>query len=129
MLPHAFFQLDDDGTIRCELPVPGFAWIANREVQVPTVTGLQQLQLDRDRLSYRLAGQGFPLERRGPRGDQIVTLVPVFPARFSTDQEILLDQLIAASSGKGGKSAGDDRLGAWNRDLKAWERGLTGRGR
>ena len=67
---HAFFKLDDDGTIRCEMPVDGFAWIANRQIKVPTVTGFQALQLNRDRLSYRLKGQGFPVQRRGSRGDQ-----------------------------------------------------------
>ena len=98
VLPHAFFQLDDDGTVRCEMPVDGFTWIANRTVQVPTLTGWQMLQLNRDRLSHRFEGQGFPTQRRGVRGDLVVTLLPVFPAQLSTDQNILLDQLIATSS-------------------------------
>lgn len=127
LLDHAFFQLDEDGSIRCEMPVDGFAWVANRSIQVPTLSGLQPMQLSRDRLSYRLKGQGFPLERRGPRADQLVTLAPVFPEQLSTDQEILLDQLIAASSGADGQ-ASDPRLRAWNRGLRAWERGLPGRG-
>lgn len=122
--PHAFFQLDDDGTIRCEVPVDGFAWIANRPIQVPTVTGLQALQLQRDRLSYRLDGQGFPIERRGARGDQWITVLPIFPDTLSTDQEILLDQLLATSA-----HALDDRLRNWSRGMKAWERGLSGRRR
>lgn len=126
VLEHAFFELDDDGTIRCEIPVDGFAWIANRTIQVPTVAGLQPVQLSRDRLSYRLAGQGFPVARRGPRGDQLVTLAPLFPEQLSTDQEILLDQLIAASSGAGGPASGE-RLRAWNQGLRAWERGLAKR--
>lgn len=117
--PHAFFQLDGDGTIRCEIPVDGFAWIANRPIQVPTVTGLQALQLQRDRLSYRLEGQGFPVERRGSRGDQLITVLPIFPDALSTDQEILLDQLLAT-----GAHAMDERLRAWNRGMKDWERGL-----
>jgi molecular chaperone DnaJ len=120
---HAFFKLDDDGTIRCEMPVDGFAWIANRQVKVPTVTGFQALQLNRDLLSYRLKGQGFPVQRRGTRGDQLVTLVPIFPQQLSTDQQILLDQLLATSSGAGGEAL-DGRLRAWNRDVRAWERGL-----
>lgn len=115
---HAFFQLDDDGTVRCEIPVDGFAWIANRPIQVPTVAGLQTLQLQRDRLSYRLQGQGFPVERRGSRGDQLITVLPIFPDPLSTDQQILLDQLQATSA-----DAMDDRLRKWNRDMKAWERG------
>jgi molecular chaperone DnaJ len=120
---HAFFRLDDDGTIRCEMPVDGFAWIANRQVKVPTVTGFQALQLSRDLLSYRMEGHGFPVQRRGARGDQLVTLVPIFPQQLSTDQQILLDQLLATSSGAGGEAL-DERLRAWNRGLRAWERSL-----
>jgi len=122
LLDHAFFELDGDGTLRCEVPVDGFAWIAGRQLQVPTLTGLQSLQLSRGRLSYCLKGQGFPLERSGARGDQWVTLVPVFPEQLSTDQQILLDQLCATTSGAGG--AADGRLQAWQRALRAWERGL-----
>ncbi|KWT95812.1 MULTISPECIES: DnaJ C-terminal domain-containing protein [unclassified Variovorax] len=124
LLDHAFFKLDDDGTLRCEVPVDGFAWIAGKPLQVPTLTGLQSLQLSRGRLSYCLKGQGFPLERRGARGDQWVTLVPVFPEQLSTDQQILLDQLCATTAGAGGVA--DDRLQAWQRGLRAWERGMRG---
>ncbi|MGJ7511938.1 DnaJ C-terminal domain-containing protein [Variovorax sp. GT1P44] len=119
---HAFFQLEDDGTIRCEIPVDGFAWIARRSIQVPTVTGLHALQLDREQLTYRLKGQGFPVARRGARGDQWVTIRPIFPDSLSTDQQILLDQLLATSG------AADERLRAWNKKLRAWERGLSERG-
>ena len=120
---HAFFELDDDGTIRCEMPVDGFAWIAHRQIKVPTVNGFHTLQLSRDRLTYRLEGQGFPVQRRGPPGDHLVTLVPIFPQQISTDQQILLDQLSATSSGAGGEAL-DERLRAWNRGLRAWERSL-----
>jgi molecular chaperone DnaJ len=122
---HAFFHLDDDGTIRCEIPVDGFAWIANRSIQVPTVTGLHSLQLDREQLAYRLKGQGFPMTRRGARADQWVTLRPIFPDSLSTDQQILLDQLLATTAGG---HAADERIRAWNRQLRAWERGLSERG-
>ena len=120
---HAFFKLDDDGTVRCEMPIDGFAWIANRQIKVPTVSGFQTVQLSRDRLSYRLKGQGFPVQRRGTRGDHLITLSPIFPQQLSTDQQILLDQLSATSAGAGGEAL-DDRLRAWNSGLRAWERRL-----
>ena len=41
---------------------------------------------------------------------------------LSTDQQILLDQLLATSG------TADERLRAWNRKLRAWERGLSDRG-
>jgi molecular chaperone DnaJ len=99
LLAHAQLKLDADGTIRCDLPVDGFVWIANRGVDVPTLGGLHKLRLNRDQRVYRLPGLGYPAERRGARADQLVTVQPVFPAHFSADQEILLDQLIATSTG------------------------------
>lgn len=83
------------------MPVDGFAWIANRLISVPTLSGLQPLHLSRDQLAYRLKKHGFPVERRWSRGDHLVTVQPIFPERLSTDQDILLDQLIAASSDPG----------------------------
>ena len=112
--PHDFLAFDADGALHCSLPVDGFAWMAQRTVQVPTVDGLQPLALRRGQLRYRLAGQGFPRDRGGPRGDQTVDIVPVFPERFSTDQNILLDQLMASQS--------DPQLRASQQGLRAWER-------
>jgi molecular chaperone DnaJ len=63
------------------------------------------------------------VQHRGPRSDHLVTLVPIFPQQLSTDQQILLDQLSATSSSAGGEAL-DDRLRAWNRGLRAWERSL-----
>jgi molecular chaperone DnaJ len=123
---HDLLKLDKDGTVLCEVPVDGFVWIANRAVDVPTLGGLQTIQLQRDRLSYRLRGQGFPVERRGPRGDQMVTISPVFPQRMTADQQILLDQLIATTSGADAKLS-DERLRTWNQALRAWTTGGRGR--
>lgn len=114
-------KLDEDGTLRCDVVVDGFAWVANRSVEVPTLGGVQTLQLQRDQLSYRLRGEGFPIERRGPRGDQLITITPAFPYRMSTDQQILLDQLIATTSGPNARQS-DERLRRWNESLHAWKR-------
>ncbi|EHR69550.1 DnaJ-class molecular chaperone with C-terminal Zn finger domain [Burkholderiales bacterium JOSHI_001] len=125
VLPHDLFQLDPDGTLLCAMPVDGFLWLANRTVEVPTLAGVQQLQLNREQLSYRLQGQGFPVERRGPRGDQVVIVSPVFAQHMSTDQQILLDQLVATTSGHGTPPA-DERLRAWQQALRARARDARG---
>jgi molecular chaperone DnaJ len=117
--PHPFFTLDGEGVLRCEIPVNGYAWMAGRWVDVPTPDGLQQMRLNRDALVYRLSGQGFPAAPRGPRGDYLVRVVPVFPAQDEPAQEALLDQLIAVSS----RAAAADRsqpFGQWQRNLKRW---------
>ena len=121
VLKHTLLTLQPDGTVLCTLPVDGFAWMANRTVEVPSLAGPQALQLHREQLSYRLKGLGFPNERRGPRGDQLITVTPIFPAQMTTDQQILLDQLIAISSGPDAKGC-DERLRTWHRAMKAWKR-------
>lgn len=120
VLEHELLKLDKDGTVLCDIPVDGFAWIANLSVDVPTLGGLQTIQLHRDQLSYRLRGQGFPIDRRGPRADQIVTISPIFPQRLTADQQILLDQLIATTSGPDAKQP-DERFRGWNQALRAWK--------
>ncbi len=126
IVEHPLFKLDEDGTIRIQIPVDGFAWIANRSIKVPTLTGMQSLPLSRDRTSYRLAGQGFPAQRRGPPGDQLIELVPIFPDQLSIDQEILIDQLMATGADPEGQGA-DERINTWNRAVRAWESSLPSR--
>ncbi len=126
LAPHPFFTLEDNGTLHCELPVDGFAWTGQRRVQVPTPDGPQPLQLQRGQCSYRLPGQGFPVTRRGPRADLLVTVLPVFPERLSSDQEILLDQLIASACGPDGVPT-DARLRQWSRQWQRWQQTRTGR--
>jgi molecular chaperone DnaJ len=117
--PHPIFTLTSDGQLRCEMPVNGYAWMAGRWVEVPTPNGLQQMRLNRDALAYRLSGQGFPTALRGPRGDYIVKVVPVFPAQDDPAQEALLDQLIASST-KATEADQSQPLGQWQRRLKRW---------
>ena len=121
---HALFKLAGDGTLHNEVPVDGFVWIANRVVNVPTLDGLHKLQLSRDQLSYVLRGRGFPTHRRGPRADHCIDIRPIFPASFSTDQNILLDQLIATrvATGDGDDASAGDPLRAWDSAVRAWER-------
>lgn len=96
--PHASLVRDADGTVRCECAVDGFGWIANRTVDVPTLRGPQPLQLQRGQVVYRLAGQGFPPRAGGTLADQVVIIVPRFPAQLSRKQERLLDQLADSST-------------------------------
>ena len=114
LVPHKLFVLDGDGILRCEIPVDGFAWSAGRWIDVPTLTGLHQLRLQRGHLAYRLRGKGFPAQRHGEPGDYIVKVVPTFPESLSAEQEALLERLIAA-----GEEGGP--VWAWKRKLRAWE--------
>lgn len=111
--PHALFTLDDDGTVRCDMPVDGFSWLGGRSVEVPTLEGVQPMALRHGERVYRLRGQGFPASRRGERADLVVTVSPVFPQSLSTDQQILLDRLIATTT-----SAPTGPLVDWQRRLR-----------
>jgi len=117
--PHLLFTLDDNGVLRCEMPVNGYAWMAGRWVDVPTPNGAQQLRLSRDALVYRLRGQGFPSAVRGPRGDYHVKVIPVFPAQEEPEQQALLDQLIAKSTSTG-EADPSHPLGQWQHRMKRW---------
>jgi molecular chaperone DnaJ len=126
LAPHPLFQLADDGLLHGQVPVDGFSWLAERTVEVPTLDGLAPLPLQREQRVYRLPGRGFPVARRGARGDAVVEIMPVFPERYSADQQILLDQLIAtmtpARRRAGPASSGDPRLAEWQRTVAAWQR-------
>jgi molecular chaperone DnaJ len=119
LVPHEFFAVDEDGTVRCELPVDGFAWIANRWIEVPTPGGLQQMRLKRGFHTYRIKGQGFPGED-GERADCMVTVVPLFPEEFSKAQEAQIDKLVATNTKAPGSSAGR-RAAAWQQAVKQWQ--------
>lgn len=97
--PHASLVFDDtDGSVRCELPVDGFGWIANQTVDVPTLRGPQPLRLQRGQVMYRLAGLGFPPRAGGRPAEQIVIVVPRFPEQLSRKQERLLEQLAQSTA-------------------------------
>lgn len=117
--PHPLFVLDEAGVLRCEMPVNGYAWMAGRWVDVPTPEGLQHMRLNRDALVYRLRGQGFPASVRGPRGDYLVSVTPVFPAQEDPVQQALLDRLVEHSN----RTAAADPSAA----LSDWQRRMQGR--
>jgi DnaJ-class molecular chaperone len=124
--PHPLFSVEADGTVKCEVPVDGFAWMADRWVDVPTPLGLRQMKLRRGALGYRIKGAGLPWQGDGSASDCLITVVPLFPQEFSPAQEAAIDQLMASNSGQAGSSAGA-RMTEWHRVLARWERGVASR--
>jgi DnaJ-class molecular chaperone len=117
---HELFAAETDGTVRCELPVDGFAWIANRWVDVPTPRGPQQMKLQRGHLAYRIKGAGLPWGAAGASADCLVTIAPLFPAAFSREQEAAIDRLVAGNTGAAGTPAGE-RMDEWNARVQRWQ--------
>jgi molecular chaperone DnaJ len=124
---HPFFTVDEDSTgmLRCEMPVDGFAWLAESWTEVPTLEGPQQMRLRRGRLTYRLRGQGLPLDRGGAeRGDLVVTVAPSFPDTLSPRRQALLEKLAADIE----PDAGTDALHAWRQQMSSWQQRRHPRG-
>jgi DnaJ-class molecular chaperone len=110
--PHALFRLEADGTVHCSVPVDGFAWVAERWSEVPSPRGLQQMRLRRNALTYRLRGHGLG------GADCIVAIEPLFPEELGSDQQLLIDRLVASNTGARGSPAGK-RMSAWQAELAA----------
>ncbi|HSV48435.1 MAG TPA: DnaJ domain-containing protein [Ramlibacter sp.] len=125
--PHEFFTYDADGTVKCELPVDGFAWTANRWTEVPTPRGLQQMKLQRGFLSYRIKGAGLPWGSGGEPADCIVTVVPLFPQELSREQEAAIDRLVKTNTGAADSAAGE-RMALWERAVEGWQGRCAGKG-
>lgn len=119
LLPHDLFELDEAGQMHCRMPVDGFAWMAERWVEVPTPSGLYSMRLRRDHQSYRLRGQGFPTSRRGERGDLLVQVEPQFPKELTPEQEALLKQLSDLALDPT-HSPADSPLRQWQQQLQRW---------
>jgi DnaJ-class molecular chaperone len=102
------------------VPVDGFAWVAGSWIAVPTPYGLRQMRLQRGALTYRVRGEGFPVASSGARGDCLVTVVPLFPAEWTSRQAALLDELIASNTGDAASDAGA-RAKVWARTLADWQ--------
>ncbi len=124
VMPHPFLVPGDDASLRCTLPVDGYAWMAEAGIEVPTLTGLRTLRLKRGRESYRLRGQGLPRERGSrARGDLVVSIVPSFPETPTPRQQRLLDELAATADANAAPAvrAMRARLAAWARGRRVVE--------
>jgi DnaJ-class molecular chaperone len=116
---HDFMSLQEDGTIRFEMPVDGFAWMAGRWVEVPTLHGMRRMRLQRGALTYRIREAGFPASPSAGHADCLVSVVPLFPAEWAERQEALLDALIQTNTQDETTDAGVQAQ-AWNRTVAAW---------
>jgi molecular chaperone DnaJ len=119
LLPHDLFNADVDGTVTCEVPVDGFAWTANRWIEVPTPRGLQQMKLRRGFLSYRIKEAGLPWGPGAAKADCMVNVVPMFPDELTPEQEAAIDRLVQSNSGAKATPAGE-RIVQWKHRVEKW---------
>lgn len=109
--PHPLFTLEADGTVKCEVPVDGFAWMAQQWIEVPTPRGAQQMRLRRGFLSYRIKGEGLRAD-----DDCMVTVTPLFPDELNEVQRSLVDALVASNTGCQGTAAAD-AMARWRKSV------------
>jgi molecular chaperone DnaJ len=123
--PHPFFHRETDGTLRCEIPVDGYAWLAEDWMEVPTPDGLQQIRLRRGARTYRLRGHGAQPHPGGARADLLLTVTPTF-AEFTPPE---VQQLLARLAETAAASPPAPAVAEWRRTLQAWAASAQEKGR
>ncbi|HPT51397.1 MAG TPA: J domain-containing protein [Accumulibacter sp.] len=119
---HPLFVLDGRD-LHCHVPVSIFRLLGGGRFDVPTLRGTTKLELpplSRQTVPHRLAGQGFPGNRKAVAGDLLVHLESIFPQELSADDIALLDRLDTSLARDGERRA--PPLALWEERLRARRR-------
>ena len=93
--PHPFFRRQGNDVL-LELPVNVAQAALGDEVEVPTLDGVERLQIPPGTQTgdtFRLRGKGIPYLRRNGRGDMLVTVFVRTPTNLTEEQRELLREL------------------------------------
>ena len=85
MLPHPFFQFDNDGNLVCEVPIAPDEAVLGAQIDVPTPDGTVTVNVPagvRSGQSLRLRGKGWK-NQKGERSDQMVKITIAPPKEIS----------------------------------------------
>jgi len=99
---HPFFQRDGND-LHCEIPVNFPTLALGHEITVPTLDGKESITIPEGTQTgsvFRLRGRGMPDVGGRGRGDLLVTVKVVTPAKLTKEQKKLLQQLAAALPGE-----------------------------
>ncbi|MBW2280638.1 MAG: molecular chaperone DnaJ [Deltaproteobacteria bacterium] len=97
--PHPMFERDDLD-IHCELPISIAQAALGCDVEVPTLRGVREIQIQAGAQSgdvVRLRGEGIPRLGGGGRGDQLVRIFAEVPTRMSGEQRELMEKFAELS--------------------------------
>ena len=95
---HSFFQRDGND-LYCEIPVHFPTVALGGEITIPTLDGTEPFKVPEGTESgstFRVRGKGMPDVSGRGRGDLLVTVKVVTPAKLTKDQKKLLQQLAAS---------------------------------
>lgn len=91
---HELFQRDGDD-IHCELPIDFVTAALGGKVDVPTVTGKEELEIPAGSQTgtvLQMPGKGMPSLRGGKRGMQYVSLYVEVPRKLTSEQRDILQK-------------------------------------
>jgi curved DNA-binding protein len=97
--PHTFFKFEGD-QLMCELPIAPDEAVLGTKIDVPTPTGVVQVNIPagvKSGQSLRLRGKGWPLAKGG-HGDQILKIQIVPPKELSTLERECYEKIAANRS-------------------------------
>lgn len=95
---HPFFQRDGND-LHCEIPVNFPTLALGQDITIPTLDGKETITIPEGTHSgsvFRLRGRGMPDVGGRGRGDLLVTVKVVTPAKLTKEQKKLLQQLAAS---------------------------------
>jgi curved DNA-binding protein len=97
--PHSFFKFEGDQLV-CELPIAPDEAVLGAKIDVPTPTGMVQVNIPagiKSGQSLRLRGKGWPLSKGG-NGDQLLKIQIVPPKELSAVEREYYEKISAARS-------------------------------
>jgi len=95
---HPFFQRDGND-LHCEIPIHFPTLALGRDITIPTLDGEETITIPEGTQAgsvFRLRGRGMPDVSGRGRGDLLVTVKVVTPAKLTREQKKLLQQLAAS---------------------------------
>lgn len=95
ILPHARFERRDDDLVT-EVPVALTDAVLGTTIEVPTLGGTVEMTIPPETQNgqlFRLRGEGMPRARVSERGDQLVRVKVLLPARLSPRERELFEEL------------------------------------
>ena len=95
---HPFFQRDGND-LHCEIPINFPTLALGRDITIPTLDGEETITIPEGTQAgsvFRLRGRGMPDVSGRGRGDLLVTVKVVTPAKLTKEQKKLLQQLAAS---------------------------------
>lgn len=110
--PHERFARDGDDVV-LELPVSFSQAALGAELEVPTLDGMSRLRVPAGVQSHtvlRLRGKGLPRFQGSGRGDELVRVIVVTPARLTAEERKLLEQLRETRGEDGSRRGVFDRF-------------------